>query len=1123
MAGNTFLRWLVPAIVTVGGGTALAIALTGTSLSSDLTARADAAIASTEFSWAGVSVEGRDAILTGVATMQSDIDTVTARLAEVHGIRLVNSMVTLAEVVSPFPFVAIRNNGENISISGGFPDESSHRAILAAAPNATDRTRLLSGGPDSATFTRAAVFGLDALKLMDEGEVKLADLALTIDGRAESPASYKSLTNLQNSVPAGVTTAAIAITPPVVSPFTWTASFDGKVATITGFAETPDLATNLKAAVSSVTVSTDMSVASGSPEAFDANALILLKALLQLESGTATISDGTISLTGAPATADAAIAVTKAVNAIGGTVTLEPPRIVDFSFSATKAADGISFLGFVPDGATRDKLTAIEGADVTGLNLGRGAPEGFSDALDLGLAALAHLSEGEFSLSANRLSLTGRAITLADLTEVGALVEKSAPAGLSLDQSEIRPPVADPFTFSAIRNANGATSVNGFVPDEAVRSALLDEIDAVASDTAVIADGAPDTFAVAARSGLAVLSLLDTGTLAFDGAAWSLTGNVDTAQKAYAADAAFSIAGLRKANWTYAVTLPPAPAPAALPIIDPYVWGAQRALDGRITFTGFSPSAAFKSYLAVKAGADTIDPSGLGAGAPENFIGNALAGLEALLALDEGALTVSGTTWSLTGSASNARARVEVQDRLSSKTDPAQWRVTIQAPEAAPVVSPYLWSAEKAADGTVILAGYMPSDALRKFVATRAGTVNRDSTEVASGEPSGFSDDVLAGLVALSHLASGKASFDGSQWSLSGNALSADEGEAASQALLGGSRAGTQWRNEISAPIETAEVSSQEETPATDETIISLEPPQQPAVEAPSSASPEPSAEQPASAAQEAVPSVEEPAEVSTPEPVPVAAPSAAPADPPLPVPASLVFEAARQRGQGVALSGAVPAEAARSYFGVVAGNVATEAVTIDPKLPPEFITNAMAAIAGVNQLVEGRSGFDGKRWWLSGKAADETIRNAVVASVEALPSSVDWSVKVDLVPAVDLCRDTVNALAARNVIVFQSGSARLADTSTTALDELAVDLRICPDAIVHVEGHTDADGPEEINLALSVSRAEAVVEALIERGVAIERLYAEGYGESMPIASNETRDGKQANRRIAFTITEGD
>jgi outer membrane protein OmpA-like peptidoglycan-associated protein len=218
-----------------------------------------------------------------------------------------------------------------------------------------------------------------------------------------------------------------------------------------------------------------------------------------------------------------------------------------------------------------------------------------------------------------------------------------------------------------------------------------------------------------------------------------------------------------------------------------------------------------------------------------------------------------------------------------------------------------------------------------------------------------------------------------------------------------------------------------------------------------------------------------------------------------------------------------VPAEATKAYFGVIAGKVATDNVTVEPGLPREFIGNAIAAVSAIESLAEGRAGFDGQRWWLSGKAADTQTRDNVLAAIAALPTSVDWSTNVSLVPAIDLCRDTVGALAAKNLIVFKSGSATLSEESSGPLDELAGDLSICPDTTVHVEGHTDADGAEDINLALSVSRAEAVVEALIARGVNMERLYAEGYGETMPIASNETRDGKQANRRIAFTIREGD
>ncbi|HVY52798.1 MAG TPA: OmpA family protein, partial [Devosia sp.] len=111
--------------------------------------------------------------------------------------------------------------------------------------------------------------------------------------------------------------------------------------------------------------------------------------------------------------------------------------------------------------------------------------------------------------------------------------------------------------------------------------------------------------------------------------------------------------------------------------------------------------------------------------------------------------------------------------------------------------------------------------------------------------------------------------------------------------------------------------------------------------------------------------------------------------------------------------------------------------------------------------------------------------------------------------------------VAQRNAIVFQPGKAALVASSMPVLDELAGDLNACPDTDVHVQGHTDSDGDPDANLALSVARAEAVVAELVKRGVADSRLYAEGYGETDPIASNDTKDGKARNRRIAFELTQ--
>ena len=103
---GVFLRWGLPGFVTVIGGTALSIMMTGENIASDLALRASDAIANARFGWASVSFDSRDAIISGTATTQQMIDDVVARVAAVHGVRSVTSDIVLAEFVSPFPFAA---------------------------------------------------------------------------------------------------------------------------------------------------------------------------------------------------------------------------------------------------------------------------------------------------------------------------------------------------------------------------------------------------------------------------------------------------------------------------------------------------------------------------------------------------------------------------------------------------------------------------------------------------------------------------------------------------------------------------------------------------------------------------------------------------------------------------------------------------------------------------------------------------------------------------------------------------------------------------------------------------------------------------------------------------------
>jgi flagellar motor protein MotB len=1110
MAG-TFLKWLIPGAVTVLAGTAIAATMTSSPIASDLEARSVVALQSGNIGWASVRIEGRDAILAGTATTQAMIDDAVTRVAAVPGIRDVATDVVLAEFVSPFPFSASLADNR-VTLAGGYPSEAVHQAILAGAGDVADTTRLMSGGPDPLVFEGGARFAVATLALLDQGEIALADRALSISGRAKSPQTYAQLQGISSELPANIELAGLTVTPPLASPYIWSASFDGTRLTLSGNIPDATLEAEMKALVpTDVAVSTSLTLASGEPSGFAANALNLLKSLILLENGEARISDSAITLSGAPASAAIVEKVTGAVTGLGGAVTLEPPRIDQFSLTIAKSSDGLVFTGFVPDAPTRERLAALQGADASALALGRGAPDKFASGLDFGLDLLTRFGEGRFELNGTSLAVSGRSASLADFRALLAQVEEGAPQGFSLGRIDIRPPVADPYLFRATREKGGATTLTGYLPDDAARAELTTHIADLAADDTSPADGAPENFVFRAGKGLDVLALLDSGSLIYDGTAWAIEGLVDTPQKGFAADAAFSEAGLRTMGFRYDVRQP------SLPIISPYTWRAQKTGDGAISLAGFAPHDTFRASVAELV-PDAVDATALGAGAPADFETSAAAGLEGLLALEEGALGLNGTLWTLTGEVADAATRDAIQTALSAKVDTANWRIAIQARDSAPLVTPYLWSATRLADGTIDLTGYAPSDTLKTAIAAEAGSVGRDSTSIASGEPAGFAEDVSAGLAALAHLADGKAAFDGSRWILTGTAASQQDGEAALAALLAGSRGGAGWTSAIAGYVSPASSSEASSEP------VSSEPASEPSSEQssePLSSEPLPSSESAEMSSSEPASSELSAAEASSePQPVEEAADdrSLIVVDP---LPQRFVFEASKEGGQPIALKGEVVRDVTIAYFGQLAGDVPTDSIIVGTNLPDDFVASGATGLRALLLANEGRLGFDGRRWWLRGMVETPATRDTITASLAALPGGDGWSVFIGILSPMEICRDRVAALERRNAITFQSGSATLTETSLPVLDELATDLNLCPEASVHVEGHTDADGAEDLNLALSVSRAEAVVEALIARNVDLERLYAEGYGESQPIADNDTREGKARNRRIAFSIAE--
>lgn len=110
-------------------------------------------------------------------------------------------------------------------------------------------------------------------------------------------------------------------------------------------------------------------------------------------------------------------------------------------------------------------------------------------------------------------------------------------------------------------------------------------------------------------------------------------------------------------------------------------------------------------------------------------------------------------------------------------------------------------------------------------------------------------------------------------------------------------------------------------------------------------------------------------------------------------------------------------------------------------------------------------------------------------------------------------------AISLKGDVTFDTDSAVVKPGLYAEIDKIADALRNYPDTVVRAEGHTDSRGSESYNMELSVRRAEAVANLFVQRGIASSRIEAIGFGESIPVASNNTEAGRLQNRRVEIKI----
>jgi OOP family OmpA-OmpF porin len=216
----------------------------------------------------------------------------------------------------------------------------------------------------------------------------------------------------------------------------------------------------------------------------------------------------------------------------------------------------------------------------------------------------------------------------------------------------------------------------------------------------------------------------------------------------------------------------------------------------------------------------------------------------------------------------------------------------------------------------------------------------------------------------------------------------------------------------------------------------------------------------------------------------------------------------------------------AKARFGTANVSPATR---LDGELPEGWPIRVLSALEALSLLNTGAVVVQPEFVSLRGVTGDQTVPAEISRLLsERLGDGADYGLEISYDPALDPiaalptpeeCVKTINAALAQRKITFEPGSTEIEEGALETIDKVANLLRECQQVKMEIGGHTDSQGSEEMNLNLSQSRADAVLNAIMARRVLTTNLSAKGYGEEKPIASNESEAGREANRRIEFTL----
>ncbi|MEO8669141.1 MAG: OmpA family protein [Bauldia sp.] len=529
-------RWIRPALAATFVLTAIAVFVETGSLERDLVARVKSELAADGQGWASVDVSGRTVTIGGTAPSIESQEVASRSAAAVTGVRSVTDRSNLLSLASPFIWTA-EKSGATIKITGSVPSEAIRVSVLAAARRALpeaeihDDMTLARGAP--AGFGAGTAFALQRLAALTDGMVKLTDGVLALTGTAASPTSYRATRQaLAQTIPPGLELGPVDVLPARAEPFVFSADFDGKAITLSGYV--PDdlvhdaLVATARKTLPGAPVLDKTAVASGAPDGFFEAANYALNALTRFSQGGVTLDGLRLDIAGKARSVDDyeailgafATSLPKGVSIVSSA--LAPATVSPYGFKGEKTEGTVTLTGYVPSPGEEAEIMNLaralygEARIVDQVRVASGEPRmDWIGAVKFAMGQLQQLGRGTVALSDQSYAIDGEAASPEAYAAILEANKKKLPSSLSLKSAAVAPPVASPYRFLAAREG-AAVVLEGHAPSEDDHTAILAAarrkfggVEIV--DRLAYAGGAPDGYVRAATAAMQAVSRLAAG------------------------------------------------------------------------------------------------------------------------------------------------------------------------------------------------------------------------------------------------------------------------------------------------------------------------------------------------------------------------------------------------------------------------------------------------------------------------------------------------------------------------------------------------------------------------------------------------------------------------------------